>query len=79
MRSTNESRPSSSDKSKIDKCCKGAPDVSEVGVLGADSIDGTCGALNVNAGCCGPKYEESFLDTALCDAGTYPFNIPVGN
>jgi hypothetical protein len=39
VRSTRESRPSSSDSSRIFKCCR-EPGVSLVGVLVADSRDG---------------------------------------
>lgn len=41
MRSTNESRPSSDDIRRIERCFIGAPGISVVGLFEADSIDGT--------------------------------------
>ena len=77
VRSTSESRPSSSDSSSTDRCSTANPAVGVIGVVGADSIDGTCGARKVNAGCWGPKYEENFLDIDLCVVCTCPLRIPI--
>jgi hypothetical protein len=41
VRSTNESRPSSDDIRRIERCFIGAPGISVVGLFEADSIDGT--------------------------------------
>jgi hypothetical protein len=76
VRSTIESRPSSAESRSTDRCGISNLPVSLVGVLAADSIEGTCGDRIDKAGCCGPKYDDSFLETALCVAGTYPFKTP---
>lgn len=77
MRSTRESRPSSSDSKSIERCSTANPAVEVTGDVDADSIDGMCGARKVNAGCWGPKYEENFLDIDLCVVCTCPLSIPI--
>lgn len=73
VRSTSESRPSSEERRRMDRFLVGE---SVVGEVEADSSDGTWGARRDSAGCCSPKYEDSFLDIALCVAGRYPLSIP---
>jgi hypothetical protein len=52
VRSTRESRPSSEERRRIERCGTGR----EEGVGGEDdSIDGTWGARRERAGCWGPK------------------------
>lgn len=70
MRSTRESRPSSAERRRIERCGTGSIGDSLVGVLDADSMEGTWGARSERAGCWGPKYEDNFLVKALCVAGT---------
>lgn len=55
VRSTSESRPSSADSKSTDRCGIADRDVASVGVLGADCIDGTCGARSDSSGGCDPK------------------------
>lgn len=69
VRSTKESRPSSAERRRTERLCTGWG-VSLVGVLGADSMDGMCGARRERAGCWGPKYEDSFLEIERWVAGT---------
>lgn len=50
VKSTNESRPSSFERSSTEICCKEPGSVSVVDVADEDSMDGTWGALIDNAG-----------------------------
>jgi hypothetical protein len=50
VRSTRESRPSSADSNSTDRCGTADFDMVVVGVVGADSIEGTWGARNDNSG-----------------------------
>lgn len=50
VKSTRESRPSSADRRRIDRCGTASEGNSPVGVLDADSIEGTWGARNDRAG-----------------------------